>query len=140
MTKTLPFKIISNFRPSDRIEEYVREVGNLPRSSSGSIDYWQMAKDLCKKDGGRLPTMEELAQLASYIYGEEIGEMEDKYDLTVKNHIEGFDPSEGLFGLWSSSPYGTEIAYYRYFYDSDTGYNNNYRSNDSIRAVCLATP
>lgn len=57
----LKLKIISVFDPAERLDE-LKEIPELP---TGQIDYWQASKLLCEKDGGRMPTVEELQLISA---------------------------------------------------------------------------
>lgn len=135
-------KILSDFRPADRLSELeeVPKIGNR-------IDYWQAAKMLCEKDGGHLATREELAQIASEIYVNDDGSPvkikkdDDTCDLRIKSRHKSNPPLVfGLSSYWSSEEYSATSAYYRYFGTSLTGGNDdawdskNYSSN---RAICI---
>ena len=98
-------RIIGTFNTSDRLDE----LDEIPRLENGEIDYWLASKLLCEKDGGRLPTMKELAEIASYMYQVEIGEFEDKWDLDLQDELIPLD------GYWSSSESSAVYAYRRYF-------------------------
>ena len=136
-------KILSEFRPADRLSELdeVPKIGDY-------INYWQAAKMLCEKDGGHLATREELAQIASEIYVNEdgipvvIGKNDDVWDLQVKNKYKANPPLTLGYYYWSSEEYGAGYAYGRGFgtsgtYGNDTNWGNK---NDSYnRAICLGS-
>jgi len=57
----LKLKLISVFNPAERLDE----LGEIPKLPNGLIDYWQAGKLLCEKDGGRMPTCEELQLISA---------------------------------------------------------------------------
>lgn len=121
-------RIISNFYAKDRLNE----LDEIPRLENGEVDYWKASKLLCEKDGGRLPTMKELAEIASYIYQEKIGKFEDKYDMTPQNEF------ISLGNYWSSSESSPTHAYLRRFDDDYSGwYRNGGRSSSDYRSLCV---
>ena len=104
-------------------------------------DYWAGAVKQC---GGvsKLPTMAQLGELASQMYvgNPTIGAKQDKYDIQ-------YDPNSpvskalGLtlsFYLWSGDETSSDLAYYRCFFATYSGWNGyvtRYYSN--ALAVCL---
>ena len=110
-------KIIKIFNAKDRLDE----LDEVPKLETGEIDYWLASKLLCEKDGGRLPTMKELAEIASYMYQEDFEEYDDKYNLELKNE---FIP---LGYYWSSRECSAAGAYVRGFNSSYSHYGNDYR-------------
>lgn len=132
----LPFKIKSVFLAKDRLNE-LEEIPHLP---DGNIDYRKATELLCEKDGGRLPTMEELAQLASYMYGKDIEPYEDYFELEIKNMPAELKPiyeQQGWFALWSRREYSATRAYARYFDTSGTSYNGSWRGYSNQHGVCI---
>ena len=131
-------KIISGFRPADRLNELeeVPKIGDY-------IDYWQAAKMLCEKDGGHLATREELAQIVSEIYVNEdgspvtIGKDDDVRDLQVKDEYEA-NPSLTLGYYWSSEECYAYTAYGRYFTTTGSNWYYGTKSSSGYRAVCIA--
>lgn len=81
-------EIISNFKPKDRLNE----LEEIPKFPNGKVDYWKAGSLLCEKDGGRLPTIEELQLIA----------------ILQKNKLINTDYS-GYF--WSSSDLDGEFAW-----------------------------
>ena len=119
-------KIIKIFNAKDRLDE----LDEVPRLDDGEIDYWLASKMLCEKDGGRLPTMKELAEIASYMYQEDFEEYEDKYDLELKNEL------IPLGYYWSSREGSAAFAFIRSFGSSGSGYYDYYRYY-ALYALCL---
>lgn len=120
-------KIISNFYACDRLDE----LDEVPKLEDGNVDYWQASKLLCEKDGGRLPTMKELAEIASYMYQTKIGEFEDNYDLELKNEL------IPLGYYWSSLEASSTYAYYRIFYSDSSRWYRGYGRSNAYRALCV---
>lgn len=135
-------KILSDFRPADRLSE-LEEVPKI----GDCINYWQAAKILCEKDGGHLATREELAQIASEIYVNDDGSPvkikkdDNTCDLRIKSRHQSNPPLVfGLSGYWSSDEYDASKAYYWYFGISTTGSGNNCWDNKGYsnnRAICI---
>ena len=106
-------------------------------------DYWQVANDYCEKiGGGSLPTADQLTAIAKVLYNDDTLTNDYKSGLTMVNKDAvyaalGIESTKSWFFLWSSSPNGTEYAYYRYFHSSNTGYSYDYRGYDNRRVVCL---
>ena len=104
-------------------------------------DYWAGAVKQC---GGvsKLPTMAQLGELASQMYvgNPTIGAKQDKYDIQ-------YDPNSpvskalGLtlsFYLWSGDETSSDLAYYRSFFATYSGWNGYVARYYSIAlAVCL---
>ena len=106
-------------------------------------DYLAGAVKACKDQGKKLPTMAQLAELASQMYvgNPSIGAINDE------SYIE-FDPNSSVskalglkpsFALWSGNEYRSEKAYSRYFGTTFTQalWTNVYRNDSSRQAVCL---
>ena len=101
---------------------------------------WAGAKKACAENEMRLPTMQELADVATYIYKQEdnpIGAMQDRYSITP-------DPERTTElnwpisrSYWSSEPYGSGYAYERNFNSSDSNWSNDYVGRSGSRARCF---
>ena len=131
MYKKPSLKILSIFNVIDRLDE----LDEVPNLLNGEPDYWFISKLLCKKDGGRLPTMEELAEIASYIYQTDFKEFDSKYNLNLKNKLIPYGH------YWSSSIPTFSGAYIRYFGSTHSNWNKCYNSGSSnsfIMALCVA--
>jgi len=101
-----------------------------------SKNYWAGAKKTCEEKGMELPTMEQLADLASTIYGADIkretwysGAPKDEY----KNAL-----TIGYY-YWSSEQYPdlTSDAYKRLFESTYSNYSWNNKDVSGYRAVCV---
>ena len=109
-------------------------------------DYWAGAVKQC---GGvtKMPTMEQLAQLAEQLYegAEGIGAYEYKRNLTIKDQelwntlISKSTDSSSFFYVWSNEENFGDSAYVRYFLATNSNYTRgtNNRKN-SYLAVCLS--
>lgn len=115
-------RIIGTFKTSERFDE----LDEIPRLENGEVDYWKASKMLCEKDGGRLPTMKELAEIASYMYQTKIDEFEDKYDLKVINKLIPFG------GFWSSTEVSANAALRRVIYSDGSTWGEGYRDNGYV--------
>ena len=96
------------------------------RGSSNSYcsnNYWAGAKKTCADNGMRLPTMQELADVATYIYKQDnpIGAKEDRDNITpdASRATELNWSTNGCY-YWSSEPYSTSDAYKRDFHSSNS--------------------
>jgi len=103
-----------------------------------STNYWAGAKKTCEEKGMELPTMAQLANLASTIYGTTI-EPYKNYNsgLTIKDEYKnaltfGYD-------YWSSEQYpdDTGYAYKRGFNSAYSYYDWNAKYYSDYRAVCV---
>ena len=105
-------------------------------------DYWAGAVKAC---GGisNMPTMEQLGQLAVYVYNYNgtIGAQQDVRYLTLdKEKASQFlsaSPASDYFFVWSAQESSQRYAYYRYFNSTGTNWENYYRDLSDILAVCL---
>jgi len=99
-------------------------------------NYWAGAKKTCEEKGMELPTTEQLANIASTIYGADIqretnysGAPKDEYKnaLTINNYY------------WSSEQYPdyTDRAYKRDFFSTNSTCNWTHKHYNSYRAVCV---
>ena len=106
-------------------------------------DYWAGAVKQC---GGikNMPTMAQLAQLATQIYGQEIGAKEYKGGLTIKDQTL-FDAllaksptaTSSYFYVWSGEENSSDYAYGRDFFTTRSNYYGSSRNNSNRHAVCL---
>ena len=113
-----------------------------------STNYWAGAKLSCQEKGMELPTMAELAQLASELYVKSsdgsavtIGANEDKYNLKVKEAYQENPPIKyNNYDYWSSEETSAYGADYRTFTTSytygDGGWGN--KINNIRRAICVS--
>ena len=140
MKQLRELKILSEFRPADRLSELeeVPKIGNY-------INYWQAAKMLCEKDGGHLASREELAQLASNLYVDSSGNditfsvYTDKSNLKLKDEYkDGKEPLTIGYSYWSIEECGASGAYYRNFTTTCSYWNNGAKRSSSRRAICVS--
>ncbi len=115
-------------------------------------DYWAGAVKQCKDAGGRLPTEQELADIATALYGGKQGGGSFSASDSSGSYINGAGTigsgeaiPEALSGigsswgyLWSSGEINAKEVWYRYFYRSNTmrGWGRE-RVSSGIRAVCV---
>ena len=125
----------------------------LPKTSQNNYnDYWQVANDYCEKiGGGSLPDSTALAKIANALYGVDNISTANSYNSNSSLSWDankdtvfaalGITDNPSLFSLWSSSPCGTEYAYYRRFYSNRTAYDglNRTRGINLLRVVCLGS-
>ena len=106
-----------------------------------STNHWAGAKKACADNGMRLPTSQELADVATYIYKQEdnpIGAQESRYDITPDaSRATELNWSTTDWFYWSSEPIGSGYAYSRYFYSSRSTWNGSYVGYSSNRARCF---
>ena len=107
-----------------------------------ATNYWAGAKKACADNEMRLPTMQELADVATYIYKQEdnpIGALQDRSGITPdSDRATELNWSIG-WGYWSSEPSGGNFACRRSFSSSRSGWNGSgvgYYS--SYRARCFS--
>ncbi len=109
-------------------------------------NYWAGAKKACDQKNMELPTMAQLAQLASELYVNSsdgsaitIGAMEDKSNLKVKDEYQQNPPIKyNGYNYWSSEEYSTNDAYTRSFNSSYSGWYDGYKGSSSRRALCIS--
>jgi len=115
-------------------------------------DYWVWGMEQCAKDGGTIPTMEQLAQMATRMYknSPSIGtrefnnNLEFDYDSALANAIGmyGSDDYGNGFSLWSSEIHKTydSMADHRHYTETYTAGNSiygQYRYEETYNVVCL---
>lgn len=110
-------------------------IGQDTCASDGN--YWQGAGEACKALGMRLPSLAELAQMASDQYGtgRPIGANEGRYDLTW-NASSKLNMTQGS-NYWSAGEYGTYEAYVRYFDTTSSFHSYTIRSRSITKARCV---
>ena len=110
-------------------------------------NYWAGAKKACKDKGMSLPTLAQLAQLASNLYVDSegnavtIGAKEGRYNLKLKDEYKD-NPPITLGDYWSSEDYGAADntnTHHRYFRTTSSARNNGYYKYFSgPRAICVS--
>ena len=100
-------------------------------------DYWAGAVKQC---GGvsKMPTMDDLAKLATELYGTTVGAEQDIGYLQLdssKASSMGF--TEQYFSVWSGEEYNSYYAKYRRFRSSDTSWYGASRDSSRNQAVCV---
>ena len=107
-------------------------------------DYWAYAAKKCNSEGGRLPTIAEVAKIADYVYNTNgIGAKQNVSDLimdTDKVAELGLNLSLGIsnsFYIWASDESSLNGAYNRRFYANGTNFNDSYRSGNDKFAICV---
>ncbi len=110
-----------------------------------ATNYWAGAKKACDQKNMELPTIAQLAQLASELYVNSsdgsavtIGANESKSNLKVKDQYKDNPPLTLGYGYWSSEEYRTLYAYGRGFYTSYSNWANYYKGASYRRAVCIS--
>ena len=103
-------------------------------------DYWAAAVKQCK-GVSKMPTMAQLAELASQMYvgNPSIGAKETKENIQYDPNS-SVSKSLGLtpfFYLWSGEEYSSSYAYYRNFYTTYSYWNFYPRNYSYLQAVCL---
>lgn len=113
------FEIISVFNPADRLDE----LDEIPKLPNGLTDYWQASKLLCEKDGGRMPSVEELQIISAA----------DRAGLINT----GLDRNKWFWSSTENSDHPQYLARFVCFNDGDKG--NGFKNDDfSYGAVlCL---
>ena len=110
--------------------------------NSGNTDYWVGAMIQCNELGQRLPTMDELASIANYVYGTNgISSNSDQSDITLdinKANSLGITPDmSNSFSLWSSEEVNTIWANARNFDSNSTIFKLGGRSTSTRKAMCV---
>lgn len=107
-------------------------------------DYWAGAMAECKSKGQSLPSLEQLATLANYLYNtDKVTATDDVLGLTMDESRMaelGASYNGSYFRVWSSVEYSKSGAYYRTFAQSDTyyrSYSGNTRDSSSHVGVCV---
>ena len=116
-------------------EEWDDDRGST--NSYCATNHWAGVKKACADNDMRLPTLQELADVATYIYKQEdnpIGAYEgERFDITF-DATRAAELNWSTWRYWSSEPYGSDNAYQRSFvsiYSSRYGTNvgfSNYRA------------
>ena len=104
-----------------------------------SNNYWAGAKKACADNEMRLPTMQELADVATYIYKQDtpIGAYHDRSNITPDaSRATELNWSTNGWYYWSSEPNG--YAYTRSFHSSYSYWTNNYAGSSDSRARCFS--
>lgn len=109
---------------------------------SGNDDYWGGAMKYCKSQGLRLPTVDELTNIAKELYNDNSLTTSQKSDLTldtskIPEALSGLSSSWDM--LWSGSENSRSSADFRVFYaDSSFSTDERYtRYTSDVRAVCV---
>jgi len=107
-----------------------------------STNYWAGAKKSCEEKGMRLPTMAELANLASTIYGKKIEPYKAygaSFDGTALSIRPDYQNALQFGDYWSSeqSPDNTDSAYKRDFLMMNSNFYWASKSSSYGRAVCI---
>ncbi len=104
-------------------------------------DYWAGAVKACKDQGKKLPTMTQLAELASQLYvgNPTIGATESKSGIQFDSNSStakalGLTP---YFYLWSGEEFSSSDAYFRHFDATYLGRGVTLRKFSYLQAVCL---
>ena len=106
-----------------------------------ATNHWAGAKKACADNEMRLPTMQELVDVATYIYKQEdnpIGAMQDRYSITPdSDRATELNWSTNGWDYWSSEPYGSYYAYMRTFASSSSNRGDGTVSYFNGRARCF---
>lgn len=103
-------------------------------------DYWAGAMKMCKDQGMRLPTDEELTELAKYLYNNDSISLSEKtygtLDISkIPDSLSGIGSS--WVYLWSSNESSAYVSYRRSFYNTYTYKGTKHRNIADILAVCV---
>ena len=112
-TKRIKFKILNCFYAIDRSDE----LDTVPKTPSNMNDYWLVSKMLCEKDGGRLPSEDELTILSGLIEREII------------------DLPYGAY--WSSVEVSSSQARRRFISSNLSYFGTSDRSYSYYKALCV---
>ena len=107
-------------------------------------DYWAGAVKKCKDEGKRLPNLNELVQIASYIYNTYVTPSGMTFATRDDDKASklGFKVTSGSsFSVWAGQENSSIDAYIRVFSSSYTSCDSPYysyaRSNSDFQAVCV---
>ena len=106
-----------------------------------SINHWAGAKKACADNEMRLPTQQELADVATYIYKQEsnpIGATENRDSITPdSDRAAKLNWSANGWYYWSSEPHDSRNACSRSFFSPGSYGNYGSADNSSLRARCF---
>ena len=106
-------------------------------------DYWGGAMKACAEKGMRLPKSDELAKIATDVYGTTVGSTQNIDSGLTLNATKvaeyGFRNPSGSrwFSLWSGQEASVDDAYGLYFSTSGTYWTSLSRTNSTRQAVCV---
>ena len=102
------------------------------------------AKKIAQEYNAELPTMEQLGQLATYLYNYDgtIGAQQDissriSLDTIKASQFLSVSPYSTYFYVWSGQESDGYYAYERVFYSDSTHAYDGYRNYDGALAVCV---
>ena len=116
---------------------------NLTENDGCSTNYWAGAKKTCSDMGMELPTIAQLAQLASELYVDSSGnavemEYEVKTNLKLKDEYKDKPPLTIGDGCWSSEEANDHRAYMWGFNTTNSGCDNLNKDDGAHRAICVS--
>ena len=107
-----------------------------------ATNHWAGAKKACADNEMRLPTMQELADVATYMYKQEdnpIGAMQSRGNMTPdSDRATELNWSTNGCGYWSSEPHGSSFAYTRSFSSSRSNWTYSSVTSSNGRARCFS--
>ena len=112
-TKEFKFKILGCFHVVDRLDKLTA----IPQTPHWKNDYWLASKMLCEEDGGRLPSDDELAVIATLVERKII------------------DLPYGYY--WSSVEVSSSQAWRRTIRSNYSYFDTSARSTSSSKALCV---
>lgn len=105
---------------------------------------YEDAQKIAREHDAELPTMEQLGELATYLYNYDrtIGAQQDKssgisLDTTKASQFLSASPYLDRFYVWSGQEYSQYLAYYRAFGPTGTFWYYDSRYNSNRLAVCV---
>ncbi len=120
-------------------EEWDDDRGST--NSFCATNHWAGAKKACADNGMHLATMQELADVATYIYKQEdnpIGRLENRDHIPLdSDRATELNWSTNGWGYLSSEPYGSNNAYRRYFSSSGSSWYDGNVDYPGHRARCF---
>ena len=119
-------------------EEWDNRIDNI---TDCSTNFWAGAKKACAANDMRLPTAQELADIATYIYKQEdnpIGAYQDRYGTRDADRLSEINwSSANNSSYWSNEPNGS-FAIRRTFNSNATGQLNGYVDYSLGNARCFS--
>ena len=105
---------------------------------------YEDAQKIAQEYDAEFPTMEQLGQLATYLYNYDgtIGAQQDissgiSLDTTKASPFLSASPFSNRFFIWSRQECNQYLAYYRYFRPTGTFWGDHFRSSSCGLAVCI---
>jgi len=134
--------VVKAFKPYDSTIYNDSDVG-APKTSDGKPDYWTAAQKWCEKNGGTLPTNNQLIKIGEILYNgtltfnnSTLRNLDWSVNKVAVFEALGIDTISDNFILWSAMPYGDGYAQIWSFRSESIGTNGNGLSSGNS-AICV---